>query len=296
MRWLTASLAHFVPGPASVDARGMTKRCTELALTGAYLRAWVRDGSLPVTPFDDEIDAWQSALGRHCAQPALLRRALEQPHQGLFHAQPYLWLRSGGFRSAAWEEALAALSNAAVRPTSIGLLHCLWRAGLLRRRPDWGRALARWLSAWGTHERGWDHDAYRVTHAAFYISDFGCQRAPVEPADRDRLVDLARRLLADAVARGRWDLAGELLVALTCLGEEDRCTRRAASAFRASRRAAAAVPDERCAGRPQERLDETFRAGYHTTIVDVLRCAVSARSDAGHGGAGSEPDAGAGAS
>jgi hypothetical protein len=269
--WLTAHLAQFVAEPASIPARGLTKRCAELAMTCSYLRGWVREGSLPAQPFAGQLNAWQRALERRCEDRGQRRRALADPAAALFHAQPYMWLRATGYRENAWEQALAGLSSAGVRPMSMGVLHLLWKAGLMRRQPDWRAALARWLAAWADDPDAWDHNAYRVTHAAFYISDLGNQAAPVAPGDLDRLVDASRRLLDRAVARRRWDLAGELLTALTCLGREDDAHPQATRAFCASRRAHEPAVPGRTPG-------ETFRRRYHTTIVNVLRCAVATRA------------------
>jgi hypothetical protein len=278
MAWITAHLTQFVPGPPSVAARGMTKRCAELAMTCSYLRSWVHEGSLPPHPFAAQLDAWQEILQRRCEDPGLRRRALEDPEAALFHAQPYLWLRTTGYRAEAWEDALAGLARDGVRPESMGVLHLLWKADLIRRQPDWRRALVRWLSEWGDRPEAWDHNGYRITHAAFYISDLGNQVPPVAPADRDRLVELARRLLVGSVARRRWDLTGELLISLTCLDGEDSLHRDATRAFCASwsgQLAGASGGVE-----PAEDPDQAFRRRYHTTIVDVLRCAATVRSAA----------------
>jgi hypothetical protein len=282
MEWLTAHLTQFVPGPRSVRARGMTKRCAELAMTYSYLRAWVREGSLPANPFAVQLDAWQEILQRRCEDRALRRRVFEDPDAALFHAQPYLWLRATGYQADGWEDALARLTSDGVRPASMGVLHLLWKAGLLRPQPDWRRALVRWLSGWGDHCKPWDHDAYRITHAAFYISDLGNQVPPVAPADLDRLIDLARRLLVRATARRRWDLTGELLIALTCLAGEDPLQRQVTRAFCTSWTMAPAAASPRTGGvhrrKTTEDLDEAFRRRYHTTIVDVLRCATTVRA------------------
>lgn len=304
LRWLTASLAQFVPGPPAIEARGLTKRCTELALTAAYLRSWVRDGSLPAEPFAAELEAWERALRCRCEDPEVLRTALRDPEAALFCAQPYLWMRASGYRLDAWEEALAQLSASGVRPASTGLVHCLWKAGLVRLEPDWDRALARWLSAWG--ERPAERNAYRVTHAAFYVTDFGNHQPPVSDGARDRLVDAARRLLERAAARRRWDLVAELLMALTYLRREDARHREAARALRRGWATAADAPDGGESGATpgsssssrsatgcdsREGDHDNFRRRYHTTLVEVLRHAATARSFAS-AGAGTGPGIG----
>jgi hypothetical protein len=260
--WLTANLSHIVAKPDGAGSRGTVKRCAELALGHAYLRAWVADGSLPEQPFAGHLDAWRDALRGHC---------LACPLDSLYCAQPYLWLRAAGDRMPACERELDRLARGGARPDSVGLLQCLWKAGALSRRPDWRTALVRWLAAWGDDDRSLDHSAYRVTHASFYITDFGNEHAPVRPADRERLAALAERLLERWLPRERWDLVGELLIALACLHSDDSLHSDAERAFAAARTAGELAQDDR---------DEPFRRRYHVTVVDALRCAVGLRRSA----------------
>ena len=264
LSWLTARLEHFAPGSPGVPRETLVKRCTELALVTAYLRAWVADGLLPAQPFAQHADAWREALQARCQAPGEARIALQDASQSLYHAQPYLWLRAGGYRLRSWEQALAGLSERGARPRSVGVLHCLWKAGLIGE-PDWNEALKRWLAAWGDQPAARDRDAYRISHAAFYITDFGCQEAPVARADRDRLEALAVELLGRALAQERWDLVGELLIALACLDHQDPLQEAAARPFEVGWR-----PDDGAG-------DAVFRRHHHTVMVDVLRCAVAGR-------------------
>jgi len=140
---------------------------------------------------------------------------------------------------------------------------------VLRRRPDWRAALVRWLAAWGDDGDSLDHSAYRITHASFYVTDFGNEDAPVESADHERLAALCERLLGRWLPRERWDLVGELLIALACLDRDGPGYRDAERAFAAARAAGGLVPDVR---------DEPFGPRYHVTLVDVLRCAVGLRA------------------
>jgi hypothetical protein len=265
MSWLTARLEHFSAGSPGVSRDALTKRCAELALLTAYLRAWIADGSLAAQGFAPHLGAWQDALRARCEAPNQARLALRDPRRGLYHAQPYLWLRSGGYRLRAWEQLLAELSNSGARPDSVGVLHCLWKAGLVRRQPDWSAALKRWLTAWGGQAAPRDRDAYRISHAAFYVTDFGNQEAPVERSDRDRLVDLAGGLLGRALAQERWDLVGELLIALACLDRKGPLHARATRVFEARWRLESGADDA------------AFAQRHHTVMVDVLRGAVSRR-------------------
>jgi hypothetical protein len=259
--WLTANLSHLAAEPDGAGARGTVKRCAELALAHAYLRVWVADGSLPAQPFAGHLDAWRDALRGHCA-------ALARPLDGLYCAQPYLWLRAAGDRIPGYERELARLARGGARADSVGVLHCLWKAGVLSRPPDWRAALARWLAAWGDDDRSLDHSAYRVTHASFYITDFGNEQAPVRSADRERLGALAERLLERWLPRQRWDLVGELLIALACLHGDASLHSDGERAFAAARAAGELAQDDR---------DKPVRRRYHVTVVDALRCAVGLR-------------------
>jgi hypothetical protein len=153
----------------------------------------------------------------------------------------------------------------------VGVLHCLWKAGVLRDRPNWRAGLVRWLGAWGDDDGSLDHSAYRVTHASFYVTDFGNEHAPVRPGDRARLAALAERLLARWLPCSRWDLVGELLIALMCLDRDGAVRRDGERAFAAARAAGKLAPDDR---------DEPSPRRYHVTVVDVLRCAVGLRRTA----------------
>lgn len=261
LEWLTANLSQFTTGADGTEPRGIAKRSTELALTHAYLRAWVADGSLPAQPFAGQLDMWRNALRAQCDTREI---ALD----GLYGAQPYLWLRATGERLPLWERQLDRLSRGGARADSVGVLHCLWKAGVLHRQPDWRAGLVRWLAAWGEHDSSLDHSAYRVTHAAFYVTDFGTEDAPVEPADRERLAALCERLLERWLPRGRWDLVGELLIALACLKRDGPAYRDAEQAFAAARAAEELTQGNR---------GDPFRRRYHVTVVDVLRCAVGLR-------------------
>jgi hypothetical protein len=276
--WTTAHLTYFEAGHGGLDARGTAKRCGELGLLHDYLRSWVRDRGLPTEPFAGHLGAWRRALRRSCEDPLLRCVALARPARGLYYAQPYLWLRRSGYRFGPWEDALVSLSRAGARPDSMGALHCLWKAGLLRAQPDWRTALKRWLAAWGDDPSSRDRSAYRISHAAFYITDFGNQDPPVDD-DGERLVSATEDLLGRSVAREAWDLVCELLLALSCLDRPGAAHRRAARELCATRRRDGTLPADGVAAgrRPPADPGESFRRSYHTTMVDVMRCALALR-------------------
>jgi 2-polyprenyl-6-methoxyphenol hydroxylase-like FAD-dependent oxidoreductase len=265
LRALTVYLERLAARPDQLSDWQQTKCYGELALIHHYLRSWVREGSMPRQPFAAQLAVWADHLTDHCNRiHPEIDGGPDDLSGRLYHLQPYLWLRAAGYRSAPAEEMLARLARAGARPDSIGLYYCLWKAGLVRRQPDWRAALPRWLALWGETAESWDHSDYLITHAAFYVTDFGNHPAPVEPSDLDRLARINQQLLRRSVARSAWDLVGEGLIALACLArdqtaEYDQATRRFCQARRT---------DGPHAG----------WGSYHTTLVDVLRCATALRA------------------
>lgn len=256
LRTLTGRLARLAAARSELTERQRTKCYGELALIHHYLRSWVLDGSLPRRPFAAYLPAWTGHLADHCAR-------IDET-AGLYGVQPYLWLRATGYRIVTAERTVSRLARSGARPDSIGEYFSLWKAGLAPRRPNWRAALPRWLACWGDTPESWDHNDYLITHAAFYITDFGNEAAPVEPSDLDRLRRLNEHLLRVSAARADWDLAGECLIALTLLGGHETAEyRRATHGF--------------CRARQADGPGAGWRS-YHTTLVDILRCAVALRA------------------
>lgn len=269
LSWLTRHLPDLA-GAASDGELRWVKRCGELALLHYYLRCWVDDATLPEPALRPHLDAWAGLLQRLCRDPTRPLTPAAGDERGIYRLQPYLWLRAAGHRIAGCEAATERLARGGARPDSIGLYHCLWKAGLVRR-PNWPGAVARWLSIWGDDAQSWDRSAYRITHAVFYITDFGNDEPRAAPADRRRLVHIAESLTQRWTTREHWDLVGELLIALACLG----CSETELYATATRLLGAARQPDGSVAG--LRSTADAFRSGYHPTVVDVLRGAVVLR-------------------
>jgi hypothetical protein len=64
-----------------------------------------------------------------------------------------------------------------------------------------------------------DSETYAITHILFYLSDLGRQPIvfPAHGVHR-RVEDIVRQLLGIYIRAGNWDLVGELLLSLHCLG------------------------------------------------------------------------------
>lgn len=155
-------------------------------------------------------------------------------------------------------------------------------AGLRHSLPSY-RALARFtiLSKPFPLVRVSDYDVYSVTHALFYLSDWGCSPlvglSAVAVRRAERVVE---ELLTMFVYARNWDLVGELLISAHILGQAR--TNVYATALRALRGAQLAdgcVPGPTFKAnegkrRHRMRSDDRFRNCYHTTLVAILAGAI----------------------
>ncbi|MEU3976719.1 DUF6895 family protein [Streptomyces bacillaris] len=118
-------------------------------------------------------------------------------------------------------------------------------------------------------------EGYSLTHAAFYLGDYGRTELPLTGEQLARAGDLVHRMLEHCVGRERWDLAAELVITQFILGLEPLDTPSGTAAVEClvraqrpdgalpGRSAALRAPDSAPAG-------EFFRKAYHTTLVTAL--------------------------
>ncbi|MFG2332638.1 DUF6895 family protein [Streptomyces sp. NPDC048604] len=118
-------------------------------------------------------------------------------------------------------------------------------------------------------------EAYAVTHAAFYLGDFGRTAPVLGPGRLPGARDLVARMLDHCVERYWWDLVAELVLTQYILGVEPLRCRSGAAAVDCLLRAQEAdgsVPGRSAALRAQDGDPpaEYFRKAYHTTLVTAL--------------------------
>lgn len=120
-----------------------------------------------------------------------------------------------------------------------------------------------------------DSDAYSLTHAAFYLGDFGRRRPALPDGAAGRARDLVGRMLGHCVEHDRWDLAAELVLAQFILGCDPLRTAPGAAAVGLLARVQG--PDGALPGRSaaqqataSDSAAEIFRKTYHTTLVTAL--------------------------
>ncbi|MFF4582438.1 DUF6895 family protein [Streptomyces sp. NPDC001389] len=121
--------------------------------------------------------------------------------------------------------------------------------------------------------------AYAVTHAAFYLGDFGRTSPGLDGSALAHARDLVDRLLVHCVGHDRWDLAAELVLTRYVLGSEPLDTPPGAAAVEClvrAQRPDGAIPGRSAAlaADPSAPAGEFFRTAYHTTLVTALMALV----------------------
>jgi hypothetical protein len=118
-------------------------------------------------------------------------------------------------------------------------------------------------------------DAYTITHTAFYLSDYGFWD-PCLPGDvREQGQRFTCSVLPSCVRQDLWDLTGELVITLACLGGDPLAAPSGQAGIRClalAQLANGAIPGRSAAVRAQPSLSpaQFFRKAYHTTLVAAL--------------------------
>ncbi|MEV4881125.1 DUF6895 family protein [Streptomyces cyaneofuscatus] len=117
--------------------------------------------------------------------------------------------------------------------------------------------------------------AYALTHAGFYLGDFGRARPALAGGALAHARDLVDRMLTHCVEHDRWDLAAELVLTQFILGLDPLRTLSGAAAVEClahAQRPDGAIPGRSAAlaatGAPTG--GKFFRLAYHTTLVTAL--------------------------
>ncbi len=124
------------------------------------------------------------------------------------------------------------------------------------------------------------HEAYRITHTLFHITDFGQRRMELTEAERLRALTLVDRMTDYFISIGYWDLIAELMLSQHCLGQDPTRTRSGVAgvkALLAVQTADGRIPARYVEQRPPETLPPVslFRYAYHTTLVTALVSMIS---------------------
>lgn len=276
--WLADLATYLDPALAAPDTALFSRKAlVEVALL-VGLRARL-DGPLDAT-YTRLLDVLVDVAGRPSYRELVRRdrRAL------LLYAGTYAALRLCGREDEDLRHALVATvdgryatSFERVPYRHLDLLHTLELAGIASPAPDYAQVLPMTLLV--ADPNVWElsvSDLYAITHAVFYVTDFG-QREVAWPAGTTTagVADLLLACLAVARAREDADLVGELLMCLTCVRAPESAFERSARAWLRSWQ----EPNGRLEGPPgviPRRLTEadadwgSWATAYHTTIVGAL--------------------------
>lgn len=121
-------------------------------------------------------------------------------------------------------------------------------------------------------------DAYSVTHALFYSSDFGaCEVRGASPSHISRTSYTVEMLLGMYIREGNWDLVAELLLSSYCLRKTSSLIYGEGwKRLIAAQQQSGALPGPDYSGAKERELSNVareayvFETSYHTTLVSAL--------------------------
>jgi hypothetical protein len=285
LTWLSERLDLFDPFLEGAEADMFrVKASLELAVM-CWLAAetGIRDARLHVC-LDPLGDAWR--------RPELHERMLRRPGRIRLYLMLYLALQRCGRAGPELMPAVGRILDAGYATAveevpfrTLDLRYMLDLAGLPAPVPAIRDGYRQTLAA-RTDEMVdlTDYDLYCLTHALFYLTDFG--RTPATAIAPDQLDALRYRvglLLGTQVLAGNWDLTGELLIACDCLRHEPACRAAAWRAFAAAQQPDGAIPGPEWPATEVAREDRRrrdFELNYHTTLVGALAVVTGRRASA----------------
>ncbi|MFG3404995.1 DUF6895 family protein [Streptomyces sp. NPDC048142] len=120
-----------------------------------------------------------------------------------------------------------------------------------------------------------DSEGYSLTHAAFFLGDYGRTATGLDGDALAHARELVRLMLDHCVGQDRWDLAAELVITQFILGLEPLRTPSGAAAVEClvrAQRSDGAIPGRSAAlmASRSAPAGEFFRKAYHTTLVAAL--------------------------
>jgi hypothetical protein len=290
VHWITRHLPLFnaerdaEPGDVNVKALG------ELALSYAWIHGWKhRLGSIAAA-LDDPMERWLAFAARQCESAVYAEKPRKQPALGCLLLFAYLCLRSTGYRWTYHEGTLRFMHRRGYPAASEALpyrvldrQYILWRSGWSTREPAWASLYRRTCLGRARGPLYLDYvSAYSVTHTILYLTDFGHRPPAITQSELGRIRDVVEYLLIHYWRLGNWDLVGELLINLECLGiTNSSLYAECAAAFQAAWLEDGAVSPDAAGSYASKWIDTPqqaaarFKRYYHTTLVGALYCAVT---------------------
>lgn len=277
--WLADRREHLDPALATDDTVMFARKALVEVAVLVGLRA-----RLDPAPLEAPYQRLLDVVAQVAARPSYRELVRRDRRALLLYAGVYAALRLCGREDPEFRHLLEqtvggrfATSFERVPYRHLDLLHTLDLAGIDCPAPGVEQVLPLTLVA--NDPNVWElstGDVYAITHAVFYLSDFGRRDVDWPPStDAARVVDLLHGCLALARARADADLVGEVLMCLTCL-------RAPLTPFESDARAwlrSWQEPDGKLEGPPgvvpQALRDAdpawgSWATAYHTTIVGVF--------------------------
>lgn len=282
--WLSSRLPEFSPLNHGRTDSFRLKAFAELTLVYASLVEWSHEG------LRARLIHWRTFITNLCERPAYAQAPRKQPLIAFAYLMPYLSLRGIGYRSEYYEETLRTLSDdrwlKTVELVPYRVLdreYVLWKSNFAKAEPAWRRLYLATAAGQSDNPLCFDDEAtYSLTHTIFYLTDFGKHCRALSTSGTTRVKWLAECLLLHYWRMGFWDLVGELLITLNCLGGLDSViVKGATSAFFSAHKKNGCIPakrdlddDQGSDGPPPKRSkrEREFRDCYHTTLVSLLYC------------------------
>ncbi|MFH9761713.1 DUF6895 family protein [Streptomyces anulatus] len=291
--WLGANLDHFDPyaaGTGTATHQRAAKAVLELALL-------CHCSTRPGGPRDERLDGATALLRKLWQRPEFPRLFDAHPPSAPTYGLAYAALAPEGIDDTVCRATLARLAPDFLSPAGksplkrmeirfyadkAGASHTIEPyAGLVGQSPLVTLTAA---PPGGAAEGGaktvdvaplTDSDGYSLTHAAFFLGDYGRTATGLDGDALSHARELVRRMLDHCVGQDRWDLAAELVISQFILGLDPLRTPSGAAAVEClvrAQRSDGAIPGRSPAlvASPSAPAGELFRKAYHTTLVTAL--------------------------
>jgi hypothetical protein len=113
-------------------------------------------------------------------------------------------------------------------------------------------------------------DIYALTHAVFYLTDFGLDRYCLSPNRQAELLEVVQNLLGMCLHSQHWDLVAELILTERCLNTADSWWVETAWEALSSVQLDSGVIYEQVDSSQELSLDRLFEKYYHRTLVTIM--------------------------
>ena len=234
LAWLHANLDEFEPFRGKDQPEGYRQKAL---LELAMLCMWLRDKSIF---WDPRIVGFLRFVSHTHADPLFHERLFRVDNAFVRHVATVIALdacavpRDDYYRGVIQD--LLDHGNASIRSGlrhgMLELRYFLDRGGFQHRLPPYealyeSGILSKPLNVLYVT----DHDTYTITHALFFLTDFGARSIPGITASRfEEVCSTVAHLLGIYIHRGDWDLVGELLLCCLCLRRTESLSTASASA------------------------------------------------------------------